>query len=143
MDEATWRALSEIERQRLIAEAKLTQLKLRKELYGDDWMRKLEELEGDEEAIRRLKALQKAEFDRRLAELLKLRNRKSQTESDGPPSTPTNILEIEDKEVSDKAVDDFCVDWVKKEMDEAAWRALSETERMSSILFGIYYEIIL
>ena len=38
MDEEAWRNLSEQERQRLIAEAKLAQRKLRKELYGDDYL---------------------------------------------------------------------------------------------------------
>ena len=39
MSEAEWQKLSEQERQRLIAVAKLEQKKLQKEMYGDDYLR--------------------------------------------------------------------------------------------------------
>lgn len=54
IDDEAWRKLSEQERQRLLMQAKLLERMLRKELYGDDWRRRLAALEGDEAAIREL-----------------------------------------------------------------------------------------
>ena len=41
MDEAEWARLSQKEKQALIAKAKLEQRKLKKEMFGDDWMKHL------------------------------------------------------------------------------------------------------
>ena len=54
MSEEEWRKLSEKERQRLLMEAKLLERMLRREMYGEDWQRRLRELGDDEEARRRL-----------------------------------------------------------------------------------------
>ena len=51
MDAEEWRKLSEKERQELLMKAKLAQRQLRKEMFGDDWMRKLESLKGDEARV--------------------------------------------------------------------------------------------
>lgn len=46
---------------------KLEQQKLRKELYGDDWLNYLKSLEGDEEAIEKARAEKRAIFEKLLA----------------------------------------------------------------------------
>lgn len=67
LDEEAWRKLSEKERQALLAKMKLEQRKLRRELYGDDWLNYLRSLEGDETALKKAREEKRAEFNRLLA----------------------------------------------------------------------------
>ena len=123
MDEEAWRKLNEKERQRLMMEAKIAFLKLQKELYGDDWLKKLRELEGNDEALRQLRQRQREELERRLREMTK----------DKKPQ-PENIFEVENAVIEEHLEEKFCADWVKREMDEEEWRKLSEQERQKKIL---------
>ena len=121
MDEEAWRNLCEKDRQALLAKMKLEQRKLRKELYGDEWLNYLKSLEGDNDALRKAKDEKRAEFQRLLA--LKLaRNRQK---------TPKNLIEIEENEISEEIEEKFTADWVKLQIDDEAWRRLSEKERQS------------
>ena len=127
MDEAAWRALSEKERQNLIMEAKLAQRKLQKELYGDDWIKHLKALEGDEEAIKKLQVERREEFNTRLAAMLALKKLQAQKPA-------SDLLEIEDQTISEEEEEQYCAEWVKREMDEEAWRRLSTQERHRLIM---------
>jgi hypothetical protein len=99
---------------------------LQQESYGEDWERQLKALEGNEEEIKRLRKQQRSIFNAKLAAMLKLKAEKRPI---------TSLLDIEnDVETSDEKLETFCADWVKNEIDEAAWRALSEGERQKMIL---------
>ena len=110
--------LSEKERQALIMKAKLAQRELRKDMYGDDFKAKLAALQGDNDAIEKLKADQKSAFDKRLAMLLAAKRK------------ATHISDLEDEAVDDsekteKIEEKLCADWVKSQMSDEAWRNLS------------------
>ena len=111
----------------MLIKAKLAYRKLQKESYGDSWTRQLKDLEGNEEAIQKLREQQRFDFNAKLTAMLLLKA--------GKPKI-TNLLEIETDvdEITDKQIDVFCAEWVKKEIDEAAWKALSEKGRQKLIL---------
>ena len=74
-----------------------------------------------------LKAEQRADFNRRLAEMLALKKLMEKKE-------PKDLLDIQDQNVTEKLEEQFCADWVKREMDEEAWRRLSAQERQKLII---------
>ena len=121
MDEEAWRNLCEKDRQALLAKMKLEQRKLRKELYGDEWLTYLKSLEGDNDALRKAKDEKRAEFQRLLA-LRLARNRQK---------IPENLIEIEENEISEEIEEKLTAEWVKHQIDDEAWRQLSEKERQS------------
>ena len=121
MDEEAWRNLCEKDRQALLAKMKLEQRKLRKELYGDEWLNYLKSLEGDNDALRKAKDEKRAEFQRLLA-LRLARNRQK---------IPEKLIEIEENEISEEIEENLTADWVKHQIDDEAWRQLSEKERQS------------
>ena len=111
MDEEEWRKLSEQERQRLIALAKLEQRKLRREMYGDDWLRYLASLR-DQEAIDEAKRRQKEEFDRLLKARLLRKGDKTEEELE------KEVEELIEEELENKVEEEYDVDWVKRQLDE-------------------------
>ncbi|CBY12803.1 unnamed protein product [Oikopleura dioica] len=129
MSEAEWQKLSEQERQRLIAIAKLEQKKLQKEMYGDDYLKAMKSLEGDEEALKKLQDDQRKEFDARLAAALLAAKKRPKS----PAKEPESLLEIEDKALGDEKIEQFSADWVQQQMSETEWKQLSEQERQRLI----------
>ena len=124
MDEETWRKMSEKERQAYLAKMKLLQRQLRKDMYGDEWSKQLQQLGNDEAALANLKNSQREEFNRRLAALLAAK-RKAEHLSD--------IGDENVEKVSEKESEKLCADWVKKNMDEEYLRNMSEKERQAYI----------
>lgn len=121
MDEDAWRNLCEQDRQALLAKMKLEQRKLRKELYGDEWLNYLKSLEGDNDALRKAKDEKRAEFHRLLA-LRLARNRQK---------IPKKLIEIEENEINEEIEEKLNADWVKLQIDDETWRRLSEKQRQS------------
>ncbi|CBY12801.1 unnamed protein product [Oikopleura dioica] len=136
MSEEEWRKLSEKERQRLLMEAKLLERMLRREMYGDDWQKRLRELGDDEEARRRLLEEQRKRMEKMLA--LRLLNKKNRQNGENEENddiifdVPVDWFDEGDENLA-KIEEDYCVDWVKRQMDEEEWRKLSEQERQRLI----------
>ena len=91
--------------------------------------RRLKEIEGDEDAMKKLRDEQRKAFNARLAAALF--GAKKRPES--PEKEPDSILEIENKTINDEKLDQFSADWVQKQMSEAEWQKLSEQERQRLI----------
>ena len=124
MDEETWRKMSEKERQAYLAKMKLLQRQLRKDMYGDEWSKQLQKLENDETALQNLKNSQREEFNRRLAALLAAKRKADHLSDIGDENV---------QPVSEKESEKLCADWVKKNMDDAFLRNMSEKERQAYI----------
>ena len=97
-------------------------------MYGDEWLNVLKNLEGDEEAILKARQQRKNEYNQRLASLLALKKLRALQE-------PEKLEDIEENEIIDsKKYEKFCVDWVKREMDEETWRKMNEQEKQKFLL---------
>ena len=97
-------------------------------MYGDEWLNVLKNLEGDEEAILKARQQRKDEYNQRLASLLALKKLRALQE-------PEKLEDIEENEIIDsKKYEKFCVDWVKREMDEETWRKMNEQEKQKFLL---------
>ena len=109
MDEDAWRKLSEKERQAIIMKTKLAQRQLQKEMYGADWINKIESLKGDNAAIEELKRNQRELFNQRLKAMILTKK------------TATHLSQIDDnefKEVNSNLEEKLCADWVATEMNQ-------------------------
>ena len=109
MDEDVWRKLSEKERQAIIMKTKLAQRQLQKEMYGADWINKIESLKGDNAAIEELKRNQRELFNQRLKAMILTKK------------TATHLSQIDDnefKEVNSNLEEKLCADWVATEMNQ-------------------------
>ena len=99
--------------------AKLAQRELRKDMYGDDYKAKLAALQGDNDAIEKLKREQKSAFDKRLAALLAARKK-------------IHLLDCTEDDV--KEIETFSAEWASQQVGEEKWRQMSEQERQAVLM---------
>ena len=98
---------------------KLAQRELRKDMYGDDFKARLAALQGDNDAIEKLKRDQKLAFDKRLAALLEARKK-------------THLLDCNEEDVNE--IETFSADWAAQQVGEGKWRQMSEQERQAVLM---------
>ena len=99
--------------------AKLAQRELRKDMYGDDYKAKLAALQGDNDAIAKLKQEQKSAFDKRLAALLAARKK-------------NHLLDCNEDDV--KEIEAFSAEWAAEQIGKEKWRQMSEQERQATLM---------
>ena len=98
---------------------KLAQRELRKDMYGDDFKAKLAALQGDNDAIEKLKRDQKFAFDKRLAALLAARKK-------------SHLLDCNEEDVNE--IETFSAEWAAQQIGDEKWRQMSEQERQSVLM---------